>query len=278
VGVLALRLDGEHRGVLEAFSSQAALALERALLAREAHRQRLAAEEEKLRNAILAAVSHDLRTPLASISGAASSLAHDDARLDDAARRELVLTIHEEAGRMNRLANNLLDMGRLHAPGVALKREWQPLEEVVGAALGQADRELQGRTIEVALPDDLPLVPIDEVLVERVLVNLLENVARHTPPGSGLEIRASRGDGEVTVEVLDRGPGLPPGEAAHVFEKFFRGSAQPQSPGIGLGLAVARSIVEAHGGRIWAENRPDGGCAFRFTLPVEGEPPQAREP
>ena len=135
-----------------------------------------------------------MRTPLATISGASSSLAQDAGRLDAAATRDLVLTIHEEAERMNRLGNNLLDMGRLNAAGVALKREWQPLEEVVGAALAQVDREIAGREVTLSIPDDLPLVPIDEVLVERVLVNLLENAARHTPPGTGIEIRASRGD------------------------------------------------------------------------------------
>jgi two-component system sensor histidine kinase KdpD len=280
VGVLAVRLgDGreplttDQMQLLETFANQEALALERALLARETHRQRLAVEGEKLRNDLLAAVSHDLRTPLAAISGAASSLASSEDRLDPAAKRELVLTIHEEAERMNRLANNLLEMGRLHSDGASLRREWQPLEEVFGAALSQVDSQLKGREVVLRLPDDLPLVPIDEVLVERVLVNLLENASRYTPAGAPIELGAAAGDGEVIVEVLDRGPGLQPGEENRIFEKFFRGEAARASRGIGLGLALSRSIVEAHGGRIWVENRPQGGASFRFSLPVRTPPP-----
>jgi two-component system, OmpR family, sensor histidine kinase KdpD len=280
VGVLAVRLEHRRRPLgtdpmhlLETFANQAALALERALLAREAHRHRLEAEGESLRNDLLAAVSHDLRTPLAAISGAASSLAFSEDRLDPASRRELVLTIHEEAERMTRLANNLLDMGRLQARRVTLRREWQPLEEVCGAALHQLDLHLRGREVVLRLPEELPLVPIDDVLIERVLVNLLENALRYTPPGTPIELAASAGPAEVLVEVLDRGPGLLAGEETRIFEKFFRGEAAQSRHGIGLGLAVARSIVEAHGGRIWAENRRGGGAAFRFSLPLKGEPP-----
>jgi two-component system, OmpR family, sensor histidine kinase KdpD len=280
VGVLAVRLTPGRRPLgtdpmhlLETFANQTALALERALLAREAQKHRLEAEGESLRNAILAVVSHDLRTPLAAISGAASSLALSEDQLDAASRRELVLTIHEEAERMARLANNLLDMGRLQSRSVALRREWQPLEEVCGAALRELDLHLKGREVVLRLPDDLPLVQIDDVLVERVLVNLLENALRYTPAGTPIEIAASAAPGEVVVEVLDRGPGLLPGEEARIFEKFFQGESARSRRGIGLGLAVARSIVEAHGGRIWAGNREGGGAAFRFTLPLGGEPP-----
>ncbi|HKQ61961.1 MAG TPA: sensor histidine kinase KdpD [Candidatus Polarisedimenticolaceae bacterium] len=280
VGVLAVGLELQDRPLgtepmhlLETFANQAALALERALLARDAHRQRLAAEGEKLRNALLAAVSHDLRTPLAAISGAASSLASSGDRLDAAARRELVLTIHEEAERMNRLANNLLEMGRLQARSVVLHRDWQPLEEVFGAALRQLDRHLADREVAVRVPADLPLVAIDEVLIERVLVNILENALRYTPAGSPIELAASATADEVVVEVLDRGPGLVAGEESQVFDRFFRGEAAQSRHGTGLGLAVARAIVEAHGGTIRAENRAGGGARFVFTLPRSGEPP-----
>src|SRR5262245_3653995 len=285
VGVLAIRLapeapppGTETMHLLETITNQTALALERALLARDAHRQRLAVEGEKLRNAILAAVSHDLRTPLAAIAGAASGLASSGDRLDAPARRELVLTIHEEAQRMSRLANNLLEMGRLQSRSVALRREWQPIEEVFGSALHQMESSLKGREVAVRVPEDMPLVEIDEVLIERVLVNLLENALRYTPPGTPIELAASAGRDEVAIVVLDRGPGLVPGEETQVFEKFFRGEASRSRHGVGLGLAVARSIVEAHGGRIEAANRPDGGAVFRFTLPIGGTPPAAGEP
>ena len=285
VGVLALRLEPDRPALrtdqlhlLETFASQTALALERALLAREAHRERLAVEGEKFRNALLSAVSHDLRTPLAAIAGAASSLAQSDDRLDASARKELVLTIHEEAERMNRLAGNLLDMARLQASSVVLHREWQPLEEVFGAALHELESRLGQREVVLGVPDSLPPVPIDEVLVERVLVNLLENALRYTPAGSPIELRASAAPGEIVVEVLDRGPGLVPGEEERIFEKFFRGESARSRRGAGLGLAVSRAIVEAHGGTIRAENRAGGGAAFRFTLPVTGGPPEPPEP
>ncbi|HKQ96342.1 MAG TPA: sensor histidine kinase KdpD [Candidatus Polarisedimenticolia bacterium] len=280
VGVVAIAIDPERIAtgtesmhLFETVASQAALALERALLARDAHRQRLAAEGEKLRNAILAAVSHDLRTPLAAIAGAASSLAGSDDRLAPGARRELVLTIHEEAQRMSRLANNLLEMGRLQAKTVALKREWQPIEEVFGSALNQVESSLAGREVVVRVPDDLPQVAIDEVLIERVLVNLLENALRYTPSTTAIELTAGAAADAVVVEVLDRGPGLVPGEEAMVFDKFFRGEAGSARQGAGLGLAVARAIVEAHGGRIEARNRDGGGAVFRFILPLGGGPP-----
>jgi two-component system sensor histidine kinase KdpD len=280
VGVLAVAFETtarrpgtEETQLLETIASQAALALERALLARDAHRQRLAAEGEKLRNAILAAVSHDLRTPLAAIAGAAGSLASSQERLEPAAQRELVLTIHEEAQRMSRLANNLLEMGRLESRTVELHREWQPIEEVFGSALHQLESSIKDREMVVRVPEDLPLVAIDEVLVERVLVNLIENALRYSPSGAPIELVASALPGQVRVDVLDRGVGLAPGEEGPIFDKFYRGEAARARHGVGLGLAVARAIVEAHGGRIWAEQRPGGGAALRFTLPIEGDPP-----
>ena len=286
IGVLAVTFSAGGRTpgtdpmhLLETVANQTALALERALLARDAHRQRLAAEGEKLRNAILAAVSHDLRTPLAAIAGAASSLASTGERLDPAARRDLALTIDEEARRMSRLANNLLEMGRLQSHSVALKREWQPLEEVVGAALHALEPVIGGRDIAVHLPDDLPLLAIDEVLIERVLVNLLENALRYTPAGTPIKLRAAAEGGMVVVEVLDRGPGIAPGEEAQLFDKFYRGEAARGRHGAGLGLAVARAIVEAHGGRIEALRRDGGGAIFRVTLPLGGgAPPVEGEP
>jgi two-component system sensor histidine kinase KdpD len=168
-------------------------------------------------------------------------------------------------------------MGRLQSNTVVLHREWQPLEDVVGAALHQLESSIGGRDIVLNVPADLPLVSIDEVLIERVLINLLENALRYAPPDTPIEIRASAAPGEVTVEVLDRGPGFQGGEEGRVFEKFFRGEAGRARHGVGLGLAVARAIVEAHGGRIEAHNRAGGGASIRFTLPRVGEPPAAGE-
>jgi two-component system sensor histidine kinase KdpD len=229
-------------------------------------------EAEQLRNALLSAVSHDLRTPLAGIKGAASSLVEGGERLGAATRTDLAESIVEEVERLDRLLANLLNMTRLEAGVIHAQKEWHPLEEIVGAALARLAGPLHGRPVQVKLPPELPLVPLDGVLIEQVLINLLENAMHHTPPGTPIEITAASQDGAVTVEVADRGPGLEPAEVERVFEKFHRGGAS-RAGGVGLGLTICRGFVEAHGGRIWAENRPEGGARFRFTLPIEGMPP-----
>ncbi len=239
-------------------------------LANRAHAASLEADTERLRNALLSAVSHDLRTPLAAITGAASSLATDD--LEAATQRELALSIADEADRLNRLVGNLLDVTRLESGAIALNKDWCPLEEIVGAALAQAESRLGADSVLVDLPDDLPLIPMDGVLLQQVLINLLDNAGRHGATGKPVELRARRRDGEVEVVVADRGPGLPPGAEERVFEKFYK--AREAEPGVGLGLAICRGIVVAHGGRIWARNRPEGGAEFAFTLPLLGTPPQ----
>jgi two-component system sensor histidine kinase KdpD len=269
-----LPLSPDHFDLLETVARLIAAPLERARLAAEIERTRLAAEAEQMRSALLSSVSHDLRTPLAAITGAASSLLQNGSR-DDGARQELIATIYEESERLNRLVANLLDMTRVEAGGLRLNREWHPLEEVVGSALARLDRLLAGRRIETVLAADLPLVSIDAVLVESVLVNLLENAAKYTPPGSPLRIAATVETGAVRVEIADEGPGLPPDAEQRVFEKFYRGPSGRH--GFGLGLAICRAIVAAHGGRIWAQNRTPRGTTFSFTLPVEGAPPLAPE-
>ena len=230
------------------------------------------AEAEFLRNTLLSAVSHDLRTPLTGITGAASSLIETGDKLPPQAREEMLSTIYSEAERMERLVTNLLDMTRLDSGRVSLKKEWQPLAEVIGSALRHFDRRLAGRPVKIELPTDLPLVCVDGVSLEQVFVNLFDNAVAHTPPGTPLLVRAGRDDGHVTVEVSDRGPGLPAGAERRVFDKFFRAGADGRS-GIGLGLAICRSVVEAHGGAIVAANQPGGGAVFRFTLPCDGTPP-----
>jgi two-component system sensor histidine kinase KdpD len=183
-------------------------------------------------------------------------------------------TIHEEAERLNRLVGNLLDMTRLESGAVTVRKEWLPLEEVVGAALTRLERPLRDRTVTTDLPSDLPLVAVDDVLIEQVLVNLIENAVKYTPPDTPVAIAARAGERDITVEVADRGPGIPAGEEERIFEKFQRLEPEARPGGVGLGLAICRGIVAAHGGRIWAENRPGGGAAFRFTLPREGTPPE----
>ncbi len=256
--------------LLETFANQIALAVERTRLAAEAHQAYLRMETERLRSALLSSISHDLRTPLAAITGAASSLLWRDEEFDPETRRELKETIYEEAERLARLVENLLDMTRLES-GIQARKEWQPLEEVVGAALARVERRLRGRPVTTNLPGDLPLVPIDDVLIEQVLINLVDNAIKYTAPDIPLEISAVSGDGIVTVAVADRGPGLEPGDQQRVFEKFYRGSAQ-HVRGAGLGLAICRGIIQAHGGSIWAANRPGGGALFRFTLPLDSVP------
>lgn len=258
---------------LETFGSQVALALERAQLAAEAQQAQVRMETESMRSSLLSSVSHDLRTPLASITGTASSLLEGDATFDPSTRRMLLETLCEEAERLSRLVRNLLDMTRLQSGALRVSKQWHPLEEVIGAALGRTERLLRGRPVVTRVPEDLPLVPIDDVLIEQVLINLLENAAKYTPPGSEIELSARVGDDGVTVAVADRGTGIPPADAVHLFEKFYRGRSSA-SHGAGLGLAICRGIVEAHGGRIWAENRPGGGAIFQFTLPLTGRPPE----
>jgi two-component system sensor histidine kinase KdpD len=221
---------------------------------------------------LLSAISHDLRTPLAAIVGASSSLVQDESKLDDHARRELGQTIYDEATRMAGLANNLLDMARLEAGAVILNLQWQPLEEVVGGALAGLTSRLVNHPVSVRLPQDLPLVEIDSLLIERVFANLLENAVKYTPPGTPIEIIAVNAQNELLVTVADHGHGIPAGEEQRIFEKFHRVANEGSQGGAGLGLTICRSIVEAHGGRIWADNLPSGGAAFHFALPLS-EPP-----
>jgi two-component system sensor histidine kinase KdpD len=247
--------------------AQAAAARAREL---EAERARREFETEQIRSSLLSSVSHEFRTPLAVIAGAASTLASGLA-VDEAARRDLIETILEESESLNRLIRNLLDMTRLESGAVKLKKEWLPFEEVAGAALNRAESRLEGRDVRVNLPRDLPLVPFDGVLVEIALVNLLENAAKYGR--DPIELQARLGPGELVVEVSDSGPGLPRGHEQLVFEKFHRASTDGGKGGVGLGLAICRAIVSAHGGKISVRTRDSSGASFRFTLPIEGDPP-----
>lgn len=268
--------DPDQLRLLEAFANQSALAIERAKLAEEARAAWERVEAEFMRNTLLSSVSHDLRTPLAAIAGAASSLVEAGDSLAEPARREMAESIFEESDRMERLVNNLLDMTRLESGGLQIRKEWQPISEVVGSALHHLEKRLRDRSVKIEIPSGLSMVPLDAIAIEQVLVNLLDNAAQYTFPGTPIEIHASAAGKQIVVEVADRGPGLPSGNEQQVFQKFFR--AHPAGidgarRGIGLGLAISKGIVEAHGGTIEALNRRGGGACFRFTLPIDGTPP-----
>jgi two-component system sensor histidine kinase KdpD len=275
-GVLAIEpsvprwlLIPEQRRQLDTFCTLIAIAIERVHYVEVARDALIKMESERLRNSLLSALSHDLRTPLTALIGLADSMTVSQPPLARS-QLEVAEAIREESSRLSTLVNNLLDMARLQAGEVHFHLEWQHIEEVIGSALRATN--LGGRKIITSVPHDLPLVQFDAVLIERVLCNLLENAAKYTPENATVQIGARLGDGELEVSVADNGPGIPPGKEKEIFEKFMRGSTESAIPGVGLGLAICRSIVEAHGGKIWAERAAEGGARFVFTLPV-GTPP-----
>ncbi|MBV8470068.1 MAG: DUF4118 domain-containing protein [Burkholderiaceae bacterium] len=276
-GVLALRprairsvMLPELRAQLETYARIIGQALERVHYVEVAQQALVHIESERLRNSLLSALSHDLRTPLAVVYGLAQTLS-GMADLPQAAR-EMSDSLRQQAQRIGAMVNNLLDMARLQSGVVQLNRQWQPVEEVVGVALQAMQQSLQGHELVLDIPHELPLVNLDSVLAERVLCNLLENAVKYTPPGSRILIAAERHDDELRLSVSDNGPGLPAGREEALFAKFTRGERESSTPGVGLGLAICRAIVEAHGGRIWAERSLEGGAAFVLSLPL-GEPP-----
>lgn len=261
----------EQARLLETLAGQIALALERVHYVEVAQDALVRMESERLRNGLLAALSHDLRTPLTVLAGLADSLPLAGPPLP-AAQAEIAQAIRTEALRTSLLVSNLLDMTRLQDGSVRLKREWQPLDEVVSAALQSLAGQLARHVLHIDLPADLPLVEFDFVLMERVFCNLLENAAKYTPPGSRVEIAACDAGERIEISVSDNGPGLPPGKEEMLFEKFTRGQEESPVSGVGLGLAIVRAIVEAHKGTVRAENRAEGGARFIISLPA-GEPP-----
>ena len=253
------------------FLDQAAAMIERAHLHREAMQIELLKRTDSLRSALLSSVSHDLRTPLSSIKAAASSLLQKDVQWDEEARRSFLLTIEHEADRLNRLVGNLLDMSRIEGGALKPEKEWYPISELIHDVLGHLQTVLQGREVHICLPDDLPPVELDYLQIDQVMTNLLENAARYTPPHLPIEITGEATNEYVTIRVADHGPGIPSRDLERIFDKFYRVSGTVRrtssAMGTGLGLAVCRGLIEAHGGHIWAENRPDGGAIFHFTLP-----------
>jgi two-component system, OmpR family, sensor histidine kinase KdpD len=251
------------------FLDQAAGIIERARLRNENMQVELLRRTDALRAALISSVSHDLRTPLSSIKAAASSLLQEDVKWDEEARRSFALAIEHEADRLNRLVENLLDMSRIEGGALKPEKEWYPVEELIHDVLGRMQPLLQERKVETDLPENLPPVELDYLQIDQVLTNLIENAIRYTPASSPIEVSAQIKGNEMVICVADRGPGIPPADRERVFDKFYRVQrVAARSTGSGLGLAVCKGLVEAHGGHIWVENREGGGAIFCFTLPT----------
>jgi len=258
----------EQRHLLETFASQIGIAVERARLAESAEASRVEAETESLRNTLLASISHDLRTPLSVIAGAASTLAEHSEELDAEQRKRLARSVESKARDMAELVSNVLDLMHFESGRLALNRDWQTLDDLVGTALSRVQERLGTRTVDVRIPNDLPPVHVDASLVVQVLSNLLDNVAKYTGPQTHVIISATASNDVVRVTFDDDGPGLPPQDRARLFDKFQRGDEEGATMGAGLGLAICRAIVRAHGGEIGTDERPGGGARFVFTLPA----------
>jgi len=278
-GVLAIeprnpaRLAGpEQRRLLDTCASLLAISLERIHYVDVAQSTTVQMESERLRNSLLAAISHDLRTPLAALVGMADTLAMTQPT-PGTRQAELALSMREAALRMSSQVNNLLDMARLQSGQVQLNLQWLPLEEAVGSALRAMEGALDARRVRVSLPPDLPLLHVDAALFERVLCNVLENAAKYTPAGSPIDVGAAVAGDRVRIVVDDQGPGLPKNREETIFQMFERGRKESATPGVGLGLAICRAIVEVHGGSIAGASRPGGGARFTIELP-RGEPPK----
>jgi two-component system sensor histidine kinase KdpD len=276
VGVLAVKppspdryLSRDQLRTLDAFANQIALAIERALLAEKTRQTEMLEITDRLQNSLLNSISHDLRTPLVSITGALSSLADDQLNLNEASRRSLIETASEDADRLNRLVGNLLDMTRLESGAMRLNRDACDMQDLIGSALEELGARLENRTLTVDVPADLPLISLDFVLIQRVLVNVIDNGLKYSQADSPIEIRASKASAFVEITVADRGMGIPPEDLTRIFDKFYRVQQHGHISGTGLGLAICKGIVEAHGGFISAENRPGGGTIFTIALPVE---------
>jgi two-component system sensor histidine kinase KdpD len=272
-GVIGLQAPGadvtytaERQRLLETFVGQIAIALEHAKLREQAEQARVFEASERFRNTLLSSLSHDLLTPITSVIGSVTTLLDGDAGLDVATRRDLLENAKEDSMHLARLVGSLLDMTRLEAGVLEPRRDWYSIEDVVGAALPFA--EAKGRRVRLNLEPRLPLIHFDFVLIEQVLLNLLDNAYKFSSPDSPIDLSARLQDGYVQLSLADRGEGVPNGELMHIFEKFYRLNPNGNVRGTGLGLSICKGIVEAHGGRIWAERREGGGTRFTFTLPA----------
>jgi two-component system sensor histidine kinase KdpD len=262
----------EEDRLLSAIAHQLALALERLRLQREAMEAEVLRRTDELRTALINAVSHDLRTPLASIIASAGSLLQEDVSWNDEERREFTQAIVEEAERLNRLVSNLLDLSRIEAGSIQPEKGWYDLGSLVNEVAGRLRRLASAHNLVLDLPDHLPPLRFDYVEIDQVLSNLIENAVKYTPPGSQITVLVRLADDTIQIEVADNGPGIPAEALPHLFKPFYRAPGDLRPRGSGLGLAVAQGLVEAHGGRIWAENLAEGGARFVFTLPVTERP------
>lgn len=275
IGVLALYMENdlsvEQQRLLDAFATQSALAIEAVQLGEEAQQAHLLREKEKLQSAVLNSISHDLRTPLVSITGTLSSLLDHDAHLDERSQSELLVGAYAEAERLNRLVGNLLDMSRLEAGSTKLKRDLYDLSEVIGVARSQLREQLISRQIIINFPDDLPMISVDLTLFAQVFVNLLDNAIKYSDPHNPIEICAYQDSKNIQITIADRGIGIPTNELPHIFDKFYRASTAHGQGGSGLGLTICQGVIEAHGGHIAVQNREGGGTCFQITLPLQPE-------
>ena len=267
-------ISSREKRLLQTFASQGALALERARLAQAESRARVLEESDHLKSVLLSSVSHELRTPLSTIKAASSSLRSNEVSWDSAARPELIAAIDDEADHLNMLVGNLLDMSRIESGALKPKREWNILPEIVGSVLARMKHLAGEHRIEVDVPEDLPLVPVDYVQMEQVFTNLVSNSVKYAPEKTVIRVRAFVEGESIHVLVSNQGPQVLQEHLERIFDKFFRITAADRVTGTGLGLSICKGIIEAHGGRIWAENVHDG-LVFNFTLPLiwEGAPP-----
>ena len=270
IGVLALNMEDnkslEQQRLLDAFAAQSALAIEAVRVGEEAQQARFLREKEKLHTTVLNSISHDLRTPLVSITGTLTSLLDRETHFDERSQHDLLKGAYSEAKRLNRLVGNLLDISRLESGSIKLKRDLCDLSEIIGVARSQLRELLGERQITIDFPDDLPMLPVDLTLLAQVFVNLLDNAMKYSKPDTPIEISACQTDKYIQIAVTDQGIGIPEGDFPHVFEKFYRASKVNGQSGSGLGLSICQGIVEAHGGKIWAEKRPEGGTCFTINL------------
>jgi two-component system sensor histidine kinase KdpD len=276
---LTTPLTSAQHANLELIANQTVLVVERAQLVQEAGTARSLAESDRLKTVLLASVSHDLRTPLAVIKGAVTTLLDDTVAWDRSTRHELLGVMNEETDRLNRLVGNLLEMSRIEAGALSHTRTWEDLSECIAMVITRLQARLALPPITITLPPDLPLVLMNVTQIDQVLTNLLENAAIHTPPHTPITVAACRAEGAIQITIQDHGPGIPEEMLPHIFERFVRArDPERHAEGSGLGLAIARGLIEAHGGQVWASNAPGGGARFVFTLPLMQEDGSAHRP